>query len=124
MSHYPIDHQSLKRAAEALLVIDEAGYGEQFDRELLEMTSGDHQFRVDQSNLAHQIDYGWVAEFTKRLVRTFDCPTDSALIVAIELSGARTKRSAAMELAPRMAGEVRRVQSQAARQRMQGRRSA
>jgi hypothetical protein len=121
LTHH-IEPGLLRKAAEQLLVIDAAGYGMQFERELFERTDGDRDFhlrRVHQGanrrNCLNAID-----SFAKRLAKVMDCPLEQARGVAIDLLGAGERREVAIGLLSEMHVSVRRLQSQTQRPRRAG----
>ncbi len=125
MSH-SIDYGILRKAALDLLTIDNAGYGQQFDTELFDATTGDQSFRLEQSHYKHLAKVGVdaVNQFAERLADVLQIPSWQAREIAYEVCGHRTKRSVALNLLDRLSREVQRVNAMAARRQLAGRRSA
>src|SRR5262245_48368562 len=122
MTHH-IDDQRLRKAAEQLLTIDNAGYGLQFDREFHDLLNDDHRENSEhrcQQSLNLTLAGNAVDTLARRLSYFTQCPQNQAKGVALDLLGYSPRREIALELLAKMAGEVRKLQAQEARMRRAG----
>lgn len=113
MSH-SIDHSRLIKAAENLGAICDAGYGEQIEREYYER-------KRDAGIIAVSMRDPWLEyqerDRAKLLALLTSAPFDQCLSAVREASGTLPEREVGLGLLQQLAGEVRRYQAQAARQR-------
>src|SRR5262245_29112819 len=122
MSHL-FDHATLRRAAENLITITGAGYREQVRREYHERIA---ELPLDQQgdrcrDPVQDLQLRWDAELLARLT---DTPLSDCVTAIREASGDFQRREVGLTLLRELAGEVRRLQAQAARGRLSGRASA
>jgi hypothetical protein len=84
-----IDYGILKKAALELLTIDNAGYGNEFDDRLLEQTTGDQSFRIEQAHnrSLNRMGIDAVSLFAERLANVLQVPAWQAREVAAEVCG-------------------------------------
>lgn len=113
---YHIDPATLRKAAEQLMTIDEAGYGHQLDRELYDLTLGDPDFRADDSSNRFWLGTRGnnLERFAERLSDITCCPIEQARGIAAEMLGFVPRRQIAIDLLRRTANDVRRLQAQTA----------
>jgi hypothetical protein len=124
VSHF-IDPITLRKAAEQLLVIDEAGYTGQLEQ--------DFHARVSERDIRDQENYlryvlkspiNAVDTFAQRLATLTDCPLYQARGVAIDVLGYSLRREAGLDLLARMSADVRKLQAQATRSQFTPRRAS
>lgn len=122
--NHPISMTSLRRAAQQIMEIDEAGFGHRLDEEVSREMLEDES-RYDRSKLDWQLRLAMsgVNDFANRLVKLLECDYRQALAVAIEIFDYRTRRAIVLEMLPRMVNELRQREAQERRNLRLGRAS-
>lgn len=87
---YQIDHPTLKRAAENLLAIDEAGMSGYLSQDISARCYADADRRRQLMRPTNQADAAmacWITALSRRLSEMLDAPLDQCRAVAIEMAG-------------------------------------
>lgn len=116
MTH-SIDHQTLRKAAEQLRIITEAGYFGQLERELSDrITERGIREREQHQKWNLKLAINEVDTFERQLAAIVDCPLHQAHAVALDLLGYAERREVAIELLREMSQQVRQLQARSHKQ--------
>jgi hypothetical protein len=119
MSH-PIDYGTLRKAAEQLLNIDAAGYLGQVRQE--------YHLRLRESGVVNRwtdpMQAAGIDHLAKLLAEVTDSPIGQAQAALRDAAGMMPRRNIGLDLLAQMDSDVRRLQAQVTRQRMQPRRAS
>lgn len=112
--NHAIDHAELRKAAEQLITIIDAGYREQVSREYHERIA---ELSIEQRydrcrDPLGEMQLTWDA---KLLALVTEAPIDQCLAAIREASGEMPRREIGVTLLRDLSGEVRRVQAQVTR---------
>jgi hypothetical protein len=114
----PIAHATLRRAAEQLTTVCDAGYAEQVRREYHERLA---DAGIRRTAWRDPLADWRLRERAELLSLVTSAPLSQCLVAIREASGDLPERDVGLTMLRELAGEVRRVEAQAARQRTRGR---